>query len=194
MSLPTRARVRGYAGLAPGTVVAMVRRQTAAGPVAGAAAAALWAAQQPLDRRLFRSAYDDVELLGRLVTQGPAWPAAGVGLHLANGALFGLVYARLKPFLFGPPAARGTLAALLEHVATWPLTRLVDARHPAREELPPLSGNERAFAQAAWRHALFGAVLGLLEHRLAADPGAEPPPVPVSSNGHGRIEAAAGVA
>jgi hypothetical protein len=57
--------------------------------------------------------------------------------------------------------------------------------------MPKLSGSRRALAQATWRHALFGAVLGVLEHRLNARREAEPPFVPVSSNGHGNIEHAA---
>lgn len=173
----------------------MTMRRSLNGALAGAVAAAVWAAQQPADRRAFGSGYDDVELLGKLVTRGREWPVVGLALHVQNGAAFGAAYAQAKPFLPGPPVTRGLLAALAEHVALWPLGRLVDRHHPARDELTPLGGNARAFAQAAWRHALFGALLGLIEHRLNADPGAEPPPpVPVSSNGHGDIEVAAGVA
>lgn len=172
----------------------MTMRRSFNGALAGAVAATAWAAQQPADRRAFASGYDDVELLGKLVTRGREWPLVGLALHVQNGAAFGAAYAQLKPFLPGPPVARGLLAGLAEHVALWPLGRLVDRHHPARRELTPLGGNGRAFAQAAWRHALFGALLGLIEHRLNADPGAEPPPaVPVSSNGHGDIEVAVGV-
>ena len=38
--------------------------RTLRGALAGAIAAAAWAAQQPLDKRAFGSDYDDVELLG----------------------------------------------------------------------------------------------------------------------------------
>jgi len=83
-------------------------------------------------------------------------------------------------------------AGLSEHVALWPLGALVDRHHPARSELEPLSGNRRAFAQAAWRHALFGLVLAELERRLNPEGQFEPlEQVPVSSNGHGNIEHAA---
>jgi hypothetical protein len=172
----------------------MTLRRSLNGALAGAIAAAVWAAQQPADRRLFASGYDDVELLGKVVTRGREWPFVGLAIHLQNGAAFGAAYAQLKPFMPGPPVARGLLAGMAEHLALWPLGPLVDRHHPARRELPPLSGNRRAFAQATWRHALFGVALGLIEHRLNADPGAEPPPVPVSSNGHGDIQVAAGVA
>ena len=80
-------------------------------------------------------------------------------------------------------------AGLAEHVALWPLGRFVDRYHPARGDLTPLTGNARAFAQATWRHFLFGTVLGLLEARLNDRSAEEPPPeIPAESNGHGSIE------
>jgi hypothetical protein len=164
------------------------------GAVAGSLAAAVWAAQQPLDKRLFDSDYDDVELLGKLVTRGDQWPVAGLALHAGNGALFGAVYSQLRPFVPGPPVAAGVLAGLAEHVALWPLGRLIDRYHPARKELVPLTGNARAFAQAAWRHALFGLVLGGVEALINDRSADEPPPIPYSSNGHGSLEAAVSVA
>jgi len=165
------------------------------GALAGMVAAGVWAAQQPLDKRLFASGYDDLELLGKLVTRDRSWPAAGIALHLQNGAVFGAVYAQLRPFFPGPPLLAGVAAGIAEHVGFWPLGRLVDRLHPARGDLTPLSGNRRAFAQATWRHVLFGLVLAELERRLnAEDTAEEPPPVPVSSNGHGDIEAAVGAA
>ena len=130
------------------------------GAAAGALAAGIWAVQQPLDKRLLRSDYDDVELLGKLVTRRPLWRVAGTLFHLANGAIFGAGYAIVDPRLPGPPGARGVLAAQIEHLALWPLVRVTDRYHPARRELTTLTGNRRAFAQATWRHALFGLVLG----------------------------------
>lgn len=165
-------------------------RRSANGAIAGGIAAALWAAIEPADRRAFGVEYSDVELLGKFVTRDDSWPVAGLALHVANGALFGAAYAQAKPFLPGPPAARGAMAGLAENFATWPLTQLVNRHHPARHEIPQLWGDRRALAQATFRHALFGIVLGLLEERLNADPGAEPPPVPASSNGHGTIHLA----
>ena len=163
------------------------------GALAGSVAAALWAAQQPLDKRVFESDYDDVELLGKLVTRGAQWPVAGVGMHVGNGAVFGAVYSQLRPFVPAPPVAAGLLAGLAEHVALWPLGRLIDRYHPARGDLTPLTGNARAFAQATWRHALFGAVLGGLEALINDRSADEPPPIPFSSNGHGSLEAAVSV-
>ncbi len=169
-------------------------RRSLNGALAGGVAAGLWAAQQPLDKRIGGSAYDDVELLGKLITRGPAWPVAGAALHVANGALFGAVYAQIRPFLPGPPVVRGLLAAQVEHVGLFPLGAVADRFHPARNELENLGGNGRAFAQATWRHAIFGVVVGLLEARLNAERHAEPPEVEVSSNGYGDIEAAVGAA
>ena len=164
------------------------------GALAGAVAAGAWALQQPADKQVFGSGYDDVELLGKALTRGDAWPAVGAALHVANGAAFGAVYGQLRPFLPGPLIGRAVTMALIEHASLWPLGRLVDRYHPARSELTPLTGNSRAFAQATWRHLLFGLVLGELERRLNPEGVDEPPEVPVSSNGHGNIELAVGTA
>jgi hypothetical protein len=170
----------------------MELRRPLNGALAGAAAAAAWAAQQPLDKRVFGSRYDDVELLGKLVTRGPTWPAAGLALHMANGAMFGAVYALARPLVPGPPVMAGVAAGMAEHLGFWPLGVLVDRHHPARGELESLGGNRRAFAQAAWRHLLFGVVLAELERRLNDETQYEPlERVPVSSNGHGNLEHAA---
>ena len=136
------------------------------GAVAGAVATVAMTLEQPLDRRLFDCRYDDVEVLGRLVTRGDYWQPIGFVLHVQNGAVLGAAYARLKPSLPGPAVLRGLLAGLIEHVATWPMVALVDRYHPAREELPKLAASRRAFGQATIRHAVFGIVLGLVENAL----------------------------
>ena len=160
--------------------------------MAGAVAAAVWAAQQPLDKRVFGTAYDDVEILGKLVTRGSGWQPAGLAMHLANGATFGATYALVRPLVPVPPVVTGAAAGLAEHAGFWPLTRLIDRHHPARSDLEQLSGNRRAFAQGAWRHLLFGLILAELERRLNAEGEFEPlEGVPVASNGHGNIERAA---
>jgi hypothetical protein len=163
---------------------------TLRGAIAGAVAAGVWAAQSPVDKLVFQSRYDDVELLGKALTRGRAWPAAGLALHLSNGALFGAVYATVAPRTPLPSWARGPLAGLLENFATWPLTALSDRLHPARKELPAISGSGRALAQATWRHLVFGIVLGELERRLNAPAEAQVPRYEhtPSPNGHGRIE------
>jgi hypothetical protein len=150
----------------------------------------VWALEQPLDKALFSSGFDDVELLGKALTQGGGWYAAGLAWHLENGALFGAVYASVAPSLPLPPALRGPAVAMVEHLASWPLCAVSDRIHPARQDLPRLRGNRRAFAQATIRHLLFGLVLGELARRWPATPEPTPPEpeADYSSNGHGSLE------
>ena len=136
------------------------------GAVAGAIATVVMTLEQPLDKRLFDSKYDDVEILGKLVTRGDDWRPIGFALHVQNGAIFGAAYVRLKPSLRGPAVVRGLVVGLVEHVMAWPLTVVFDRYHPARDKLPKLAANPRAFGQATVRHAVFGIVLGLLEDAL----------------------------
>jgi len=172
------------------------RARTLRGALAGVIAAGVWAATQPLDRRVFGVPYDDTELLGKAVTRRAAWPLVGVATHLANGAAFGALYANVAPRVPLPSWSRGPAAAMAEHLATWPLVGVVSHLHPAREELPRLAGSRAAFAQATWRHLLFGVVLGEVERRLNPPQDDEVPPYEhvVSTNGHGNIEHAAGIA
>lgn len=129
---------------------------------AGATAATLWALQEPLDQRLFRCDYSDVAVLGKAVTRGPHWRAVGLVAHAANGAVFGLAFHEIRRRV--PVRMRGLALgmALAEHVALYPLSYFIDRHHPARGSpgVPPLLANPRAFAQATWRHLLFGVVLG----------------------------------
>ena len=168
----------------------MKLQRSVGGAIAGSLATALWAAQQPLDKRAFECEYDDVEMLGKLVTRGREWPLIGLAIHMTNGAIFGAAYAQARPFIPAPPVLAGMLAGLAEHAASWPLVALVDQHHPARGEMPTLWGSKRALLQATWRHALFGAVLGELERRL--NPPLEPPPPldteAVAGHGHGSYE------
>jgi len=127
--------------------------------VAGACAAVVWAAAEPIDRRLLGNDYLDVALLGKAVTRSRAWPVVGLAMHAGNGAVFGLAYHELR-------RRRGVSAinlALTEHLALFPLGFLIDRLHPARGEagVTHVFGG-RAFVQATWRHFLFGTVLGRL--------------------------------
>jgi hypothetical protein len=131
---------------------------------AGAGAAAAWGLLEPIDRRIFRFPYSDIALLGKLVTQGPAWKPVGWAIHLVNGAVAGLVFWALYEWLGGSAFWLAVAFAMAEHLLTYPLTMLTDRFHPARgaPELPPLAHSGRAFAQATFRHLVFGVVLGLL--------------------------------
>jgi hypothetical protein len=125
------------------------------GALAGALAAAAWAAWSPVTRRAFGTPYSDVRLLGG----GPL----GLALHNANGAGFGFLFVRVG----GRGAAEGILAAVAENAVLWPGMALVDRFHPRRRDgsWPPLARNPRVFAQATLDHALFGALLGALAGR-----------------------------
>jgi hypothetical protein len=131
---------------------------------AGAAAAAVWALQEPLDRRLIGCDYSDVAVLGKALTSGRAWWPAGFAMHLANGALFGLAYHEARRRWPVRPRRLGVGLALGEHVALYPLCYFVDRFHPQRGAtgVPPLLKNHKAFMQATWRHAVFGLVLARL--------------------------------
>ncbi|MGH2949041.1 MAG: hypothetical protein ACRDPC_22785 [Solirubrobacteraceae bacterium] len=158
--------------------MAFDRTRTLRGALAGSVAAAVWLAQQPLDRWVFGVDHDDAGLLASLAG---APLAVGVLLHVQNGAVFGALYANVAPSVPMPAVLRGPLAGLAEHVATWPAVGLV---------APRLWGSGRAFGQSAWRHLVFGLVLGELERRLNP-PGGELEPVDdasVASNGHGSVE------
>jgi hypothetical protein len=100
--------------------------------LAGATAAVVWAAAEPLTRRLFRTDYSDVRLVG-------------LPLHVANGAAFGVIDSRVRinPLVF----------AALEHVALWPLVAVFD-RDAVKDP--------RAFAKSGTEHLLFGLIVSKL--------------------------------
>ena len=129
--------------------------------LAGAGAALVWAALEPVDKRVFRNDYSDVALLGKFVTRSRAWPLAGLGVHALNGAVFGLAFGEARRRTSTPPRRLALTLALAEHVSLFPLSAVVDRKHPARGE-PGVRNvfSLRGFAQATARHALFGVVLG----------------------------------
>jgi hypothetical protein len=131
---------------------------------AGAVAATVWSALEPVDKRVFGCHYSDIAVLGKAVTRGRGWLPAGLALHAMNGAAFGLAYDIVRRRSPLGDRATAVAMALAEHVALYPLSGLVDRYHPRRGEpgIPPLLTNARAFAQATVRHALFGALLGSL--------------------------------
>jgi hypothetical protein len=57
-------------------------RRGCEGGIAGAVATVAMTLEQPLDKRLFDSEYDDVEILGKLVTRGDDWRPIGFALHV----------------------------------------------------------------------------------------------------------------
>jgi hypothetical protein len=157
---PARRAVEGIAFGHVGNNREVGRVRSAA---AGAVAAGVWALQEPLDQLVFGHDYSDVAMLGKLVTRGPGWWGAGLGVHMANGALFGLAYGEARRRLRVDPHRLALGMALGEHLVLFSLGGLVDRYHPARGE-PGLARllSSRAFVQATWRHTLFGWTLGRL--------------------------------
>jgi len=133
------------------------------GAAAGAAAAAVWAAADPLLSKLAGTPYSNARLLGRFVTRRHAWPLVGVALHVANGAAFGAVFEKLG--LRGVKA--GIIAAEVENMLLWPTMAIVDRIHPDRRDdtWPPLFSSPKVAAQEIVGHAIFGAALGALAGR-----------------------------
>lgn len=123
--------------------------------VAGATAAAVWAAAEVPLARALDTGFTDVGLLGRCSgLPGRLGTAAGVGIHLANGAAFGVAFAALG----GRGARAGLAAAEIEGTVLWPMMRILDPQHFTK----------RVFAQEVITHGLFGVVLGLTIPRSAA--------------------------
>src|SRR5437773_11692070 len=108
---------------------------------AGAVAATVWGLQEPLDRRLFRCDYSDVRLVG------------GLWVHALNGALFGLAFDAVRRRTNFEQTRLAVALAVAEHSALWPLLGVLE---------PRVARNPRAFVQGAYRHALFGLILGRL--------------------------------
>jgi hypothetical protein len=131
---------------------------------AGSVAATVWGLQEPLDQHVFRCDYSDIALLGKAATRGRGWRPIGFAIHAVNGAIFGLAFDELRRRVRVDPRRLAVAAALGEHLTLYSLGYFIDRYHPARGEpgIPPLLKNPRAFAQATWRHALFGLVLGRL--------------------------------
>ena len=107
-----------------------------------------WAALEPVDKRLFRHDYSDVALLGKFATRTRAWPIVGLAIHAANGAVFGLAFDAVRRRTSAEPRRVALALALAENFALFPLSRIVDRRHPARGEpgLAPLFSGCRQVA------------------------------------------------
>jgi hypothetical protein len=114
---------------------------------AGSVAAAVWGLQEPLDQRVFGCDYSDVLFLGR------GRRSLGFAVHMANGALFGVAFDTVRRRVHVDQRRLALALALGEHLTLWPFIALVDRK---------LVTSPRAFAQATYRHALFGLILGRL--------------------------------
>ena len=155
------------------------RTRTLRGALAGAAAAGVWAAQQPLDKRVFGCRYDDAELLGRL-TGADAAPA-GVALHLGNGALFGAAVRDRRAGV--PTRARGCAArppACSSTSRRWPLRRWCRAGDappsPARVRASDVAPRAVRIRTGRARAAAQPSAFGAGERRGGRPPTATAPP------------------
>lgn len=107
----------------------------------------VWGLQEPLDQRVFRSGYSDVLLVGR------GRRSVGLVVHALNGAAFGVAFDIVRSRVDVEQRRLAVTLALAEDVALWPLLGFIDRS---------LATSPRAFAQSAYRHALFGVILGRL--------------------------------
>ena len=136
--------------------------------LAGAAAAAAWVAAEPAAQRLFGTL-----LLGRAPARRAALAAALAPRRHGSSPRQrrrgrGRALPTRRPRLEG-----GVIAAVqIENAAIWPGMAAVDRLHPDRRSgaWPPAALERAAiFGQEAAVHALFGAVLGGLLRRKAAN-------------------------
>src|SRR5205823_14196654 len=114
---------------------------------AGAAAATVWGLLEPIDRRLCRCDYSDVRLVGFGDRR------RGYVVHAFNGAAFGVAFDAVRRRVDVDQRRLALALALAEHTTLWPLMVVVDRG---------LLTSPRAFAQATYRHTLFGVLLGRL--------------------------------
>jgi hypothetical protein len=130
------------------------------GVFAGALAATVWRACDPLLKRTFRTPYADSEVLGPLLAHGRLEAVANLATHAAAGAAFGHAFERLG--LRG--VRQGLAAALVENTLLWPVVGVVERFHPKCRDgtWPSIVRSPRAFASATVGHALFGTLLGAL--------------------------------
>ena len=168
------------------------RTRTLRGAVCGAVAAAVWALQQPLDKLAFssplrrRRAARQGAHPGRGLVSGRASPCTW-----ATAPLFGAAYANLAPALPLPPVLAGPSCRRWSSTSRCGRSaRCPTAFTPRARSCPSSRATAAAFAQATWRHLLFGLVLGELERRVNAAPEHVPPEpeADYSSNGHGSLE------
>jgi hypothetical protein len=134
-------------------------RTIRSGALAGAAAATVWSALEPLAARALGTRYSDVRLLGRMAPVGRWWAPAGIAIHGVNGAALGAAFA-----LSGARGPRaGLTLACAENLVAWPGMAIMDRVHPDRRSgyWPRLLTDRRVFVQESLMHALFGLLLGL---------------------------------
>ncbi|HEY8284080.1 MAG TPA: hypothetical protein VIJ28_06815 [Chloroflexota bacterium] len=132
---------------------------------AGGLAALVYLGVMYVDMAITGSPSDDLLMLGRTVTADPRRARiVGFLAHTGFSITLSLAYASYtRRRLLGPAWARGLTMLMAENTLLWPLTWLVDRRHPAMRagDLPKLN-RPLPMAQQVVRHIAFGVALGLL--------------------------------
>ena len=131
--------------------------------IAGATAAAVWIAAEPITRRLAGGTHRELRLISGLLAGKRGGNALGLAVHLANGAAFGVAFSRLGGYGIG----RAVLAAQAENAILWPGMAVADRVHPdARSGTwPSLLTDRGTIVQEIGGHLVFGVVLGVLAPR-----------------------------
>jgi hypothetical protein len=120
----------------------------------------VWAAAEPGLRRVTHAPHSEPRLVGRMLAPERYWLPAGLGIHMLNGAAFGVLFDRLGGRGIVPAVA----AAQIENACLWPVLLVVDALHPDVSDgtWPELARDRSVLVHEVAGHALFGVVLGVL--------------------------------
>jgi hypothetical protein len=131
--------------------------------LAGAIAAAVWIATEPITRRLAGGTHRELRLISGLLVGKRGGNALGLAVHLANGAAFGVAFNRLG----GRGVRQAVVAAQLENAILWPGMAVADRVHPdvRSGRWPRLFSDRGTIVQEIGGHLVFGVVLGALVRR-----------------------------
>lgn len=143
-------------------------RLAASGALAGGIAAVAYLAEMYADMAILGHRYDEVRVIGRAITRGPAWRPLGIAGNLLAGAAAGAFYAAVvEPRLPGSPIVKGLIFAQVENATLYPpVMPLLDRFHPdIRQGSLPRSFTPLSFLEAILRHVAYGAALGWLAPR-----------------------------
>lgn len=142
-------------------------QRIARGAVAGAAAGLAFAVAMEADMAITGHRLDDIRMLGEIGPFPQYWRAKGLAAHAANSLAIGAIYALVEPRLPGSGWLRGLIYATVENSLLWPLTHVIDRRHPAirRGDMPRFN-EPRSIVLEYLRHAAFGIALGIAYERM----------------------------
>ena len=131
--------------------------------LAGATAAAVWIATEPITRRLAGGTHRELRLISGLLVGKRGGNALGLAVHLANGAAFGVAFNRLG----GRGVRQAVVAAQVENAILWPGMAVADRVHPdvRSGRWPRLFSDRGTIVQEIGGHLVFGVVLGALVRR-----------------------------